>query len=784
MNSRRSCFAKHLAVTALIFAFCFNTRSSAQKAPALGQPNPQAPVLNMPVPLGAQRGTALELTLTGSNLADPTAVWTSFPAHVTLPTDNQNGKDNAKLHIHMEVPKDAPLGFQSIRLATTRGMSNLRLFCIDDLAQIMAVDSRRSKSTPQAVPIPCVVVGKAEAEASDYYKVGVKAGQRVSFEVLGRRLGSAFDPQITLYDPRTGRELPGGHSNDAPGLQTDPRLTYTFKEAEDYLLEIRDVMYRGGADFWYRLRIGDFPCATTPLPMAARRGSQVTVHFAGTNVEGVAPVEVAVPADPTRNTIWIAPKAANGLYGWPVALALSDHEELLEHEPNHDQARANRIPVPSGVTGRFLTTGAVHHYVFAAKKGQRLLIEGHTQEHGSPTEVYMVLKDAKGAQVGVTNPATAPRIDFTAPADGDYTLAVEHLLYWSGPAETYRVTVTPYEPGFDLSLGLDRFDVHPGSFVPITIVATRRDYTGPIDVSVTGHPYITGQTTIGAPGAPAPAPNQPAGTLYVTARPDTPPGPYNLLVQGTATINGKAVVQYAHVRAAVSQSLAGLPYPPGNLHSHVALAVTEKPPFTLTARIDQAEGLRGNPVPLTITATRAAGFTDEIALSPVGLPANAASALKNIAKGQNEVKVQLNPAANAALGRFPISVTGKAKYQNKDFSVTAAPVALVLALPFDLRIEPTPIKIAPGSKAKVRVAATRKAGYQGPIAVELRNLPANVTAAKATIPMGQDAAEIELTVAADAAAGDKADVNALGTATAAANQQNASSNFTLSVLKK
>src|SRR5262249_22494877 len=149
---------------------------------------------------------------------------------------------------------------------------------------------------------------------------------------------------------------------------------------------------------------------------------------------------------------------------------------------------------------------------------------------------------------------------------------------------------------------------------------------------------------------------------------------------------------------------------------------------------------------------------------------NVASALKNIAKGQNEVKVQLNLAANAVLGQFPISVTGKAKYQNKDFSVTAAPVALVLALPFDLRIEPTPIKIAPGSKAKVRIAATRKAGYQGPIAVELRNLPANVTAAKATIPMGQDAAEIELTAAADAAAGDKADINALGTATAAANQ--------------
>src|SRR5262249_54864153 len=155
--------------------------------------------------------------------------------------DANNGKDNSKLRVRLEVPADAPLGFHSLRLATARGISNLRLFCIDELLQVMETDNNRSKSTAQAVPVPCVVVGKADAEVNDYFKISVKAGQRVSFEVLGRRLGSLFDPQLTLFDARTGHELPGGHSNDAPGLQTDPRLTYTFKEAGDYVVEIRDV---------------------------------------------------------------------------------------------------------------------------------------------------------------------------------------------------------------------------------------------------------------------------------------------------------------------------------------------------------------------------------------------------------------------------------------------------------------------------------------------------------------------------------------------------------------
>jgi hypothetical protein len=83
-------------------------------------------------------------------------------------------------------------------------------------------------------------------------------------------------------------------------------------------------------------------------------------------------------------------------------------------------------------------------------------------------------------------------------------------------------------------------------------------------------------------------------------------------------------------------------------------------------------------VPLTITATRAAGFTEEIALSAVNLPANVTAALKNISKGEKEAKAQLTPAAKAAVGEFVISVTGKAKFHNKEYTVTAQPFTLTI----------------------------------------------------------------------------------------------------------
>jgi hypothetical protein len=648
--------------------------------------NPQAPVLRPAVPLGMPRGTTLELTLTGTNLAGPTGLVTTFPAKVTFPTTANNGKDNAKLVVRLEVPKDAPLGFHTLHLATTRGMSNARLFCIDDLPQVLETSTNHSPAQAQPVPVPSVVVGKADAEQTDYFKITAQAGQRLSFEVLGRRLGSAFDPQLNLYDAHSGHELPAGHSNDAPGLQTDPRLTYTFKQAGEYVVAVRDVSYRGGDDFHYRLRIGDFPCATTPLPLAAKRGTKVLVHFAGPNVEKVAPVEVSVPNDPTLQALQVAPRGPSGLYGWPVSLAVSDLPELLEKTPNNEPAKANRIPVPGAITGRFEHKGEHDYYVFALKKGTRYAIEAHTQELGSPTEVYMVLRDAKGAQLQASNPAAAPRLEFTPPADGDYHLMVEHLHYWGGPDETYRLTVTPVEPGFALTAVVERFNAPPGGTVSIPLQATRKGYTGPIEVSVVGAKGLSGKVTIpagqsaaparpkGQPGAPLP----PAATLPLAVGADLPVGPLTFRLKGTAKINGREVTEFVSVRPALSQGLANLPVPPPALATQLAFAVTDRTPFFLTVKFDAFATAPGKAAPLTVMVTRAPGFTGEVALTATGLPPNVAAALKPIPANKDEVKAQLDLKPNAPAGLFPITIQGKAKHQNAEFTASAPPAILLI----------------------------------------------------------------------------------------------------------
>lgn len=774
MKIHRTAIAAGMFLAAIVGSCLDANPARAQKGVPPGPGS--GPTIQPLVPAGIQRGQAVELTITGTQLANPTGASLGIPAKITIPTDGNNGKDAGKFKLRIEAPADTPLGWYPFRVATKKGISNMRVLCVDDVPQIAADGKNRSRTAAQEIPVPGAVTGAVLAEQGDYYKFTAKAGQHVSFDCQARRIGSAIDAFMYLYDAKSMREL--AYDNDSPGCQSDPRISYTFKEAGEYIVEVKDVLNRGGPDYFYRLRVGDFPLATTPIPMAAKRGTKARITFAGPAVADALAAEIDVPADPARNVLWIAPKGKNGLSGWPVPLTLSNHEEGVEVEPNDNPKQASRIAVPGGITGRFLKGGDTDFYVFAAKKGQKIAIEARTLEDYSPSLVYMVLRNAKGADLAKSNPALPhpadQRLDFTAD-DGDYFLEVQHLSFAGGPSETYRITIRPSVASFDLVLPGDRFDVGPGESVAIPVQVVRKGYTGPIELAIAGAaPGITGKGALKA--------NQNAALLLVSASPDVPMGAYQFHVVGLATIDGQKVTHVGSAKAAVVQALAGLPYPPMHLPTFVGLAVREKAPFRLAVKLDPPQGVPGGTAKVTITAMRDTGFDDEITLSPpAGLPPTvpAPKGIPPIGKGKSETSFALDLNAKTPLGEYFLMVTAK----SKEHIAAAPPILLELGLPFDLQVEPASVKLDAGGKAKIKVSAMRKGGYKGPIALDVRNLPAGVSAAKAVIAADKNDADIELTADAKAAPV-TASATIGGTATALNNLQNASPAFTVSVQKK
>src|SRR4051812_27023296 len=126
---------RHLAaalLTASLFALCMTgaTVTAQPKKGAPIAPSPQAPTVTSVGPNGATRGTSVDLRITGTNLDNPVAVWTSFPAKAAIATDK--GKEAAtRVSVKLDVPADAPVGQHTLRVATKNGVSNAVSFCVD-----------------------------------------------------------------------------------------------------------------------------------------------------------------------------------------------------------------------------------------------------------------------------------------------------------------------------------------------------------------------------------------------------------------------------------------------------------------------------------------------------------------------------------------------------------------------------------------------------------------------------------------------------------------------------
>jgi len=629
---------------------------------------PQAPTINTPASLGAKVGEEVEIALTGTNLTDPTAVLLSCPAKVTIPTDNKNGTEAGKLRVKVAVDPKCPIGLYTVRVATKHGISNARPFVVDSFAIVASAAANRTKDTAQAATVPCVATGSIAAETSEFFKVKVNANQKLTFEVLARRIGSPLDPIVVLHDAKTKRELVDLYADDTPGLQGDCRLTHTFKETGEILVEVRDTTHRGGGDFAYRLRIGEFPGATTAFPLAAERGKATSIGFAGP--ETIAPVKVTAPKDAGLAAFYVAPGA-----GWPLPVLLTDFPQITEQEPNDEPAKANKLPVPGGVSAKFDKAKDVDHFAITGKKGQKLVISTMTFEVNSPAEVLVRVLDAKGAQVAANNP-TAPvnRFEFTPAADGDYVIACEHQNFLYGPNEVYYLSVVPTGPDFNVALTFDRGEAPAGSGTGVLATVTRLNgFTGPVELSIDGEPALSGKITL------------PAGQTFafvpLLVKEGTKVGAYSFRVKATATTDGTTVTRYGTLIDAVKAGFGGMTNPPPELLNQCAVAVIEKPPFELKFTADPAKIEKGKPGKILVEATRDKTADGDIVLVPLFNPPTVVPAVKPITKGTTKGEITLTVQPATPIGHHPLAFKATTKIGGKDYVITPPPVMIDVVEP-------------------------------------------------------------------------------------------------------
>jgi hypothetical protein len=164
--------------------------------------------------------------------------------------------------------------------------------------------------------------------------------------------------------------------------------------------------------------------------------------------------------------------------------------------------------IPVGVTARFATPDAEHHYRLTGKKGDRLAIRVLAQRIGSPLDPAVAVLDANGqekAQADDSPGSTDPDLIFEFPEDGPYTLVVTDATTKGGQADAiYHLAIAPDQPGFALR-ATEQLNLPIGGKVSIDVQAERRGkFDAPIRVTLEGLPEgVSAPAEIVIPGGQA-----------------------------------------------------------------------------------------------------------------------------------------------------------------------------------------------------------------------------------------------------------------------------------------
>ncbi len=630
----------------------------------------QNPEIQPIFPAGISLGRPTEIVIRGTNLQEANGILATFPAKFTLKSEKKT--EATELKVLIEPAPNLTPGFQTIRVNTSRGISNPRIIALDSLPEVNDSGNNTSRAMAMEIKAPSVINGKMDAEIAKWYKLDVKKGQSISLEILGHRLGSSLDPQIVIYDGK-GREVQGGYSNDSPGLLTDARVRYVFRDSGVHFVSVRDVSWRGGPDFIFRLRVGNFPMATTPFPLAIQAGKEGSISFVGPSTDGTTPVQVNATKAFPGSVLAITPRfSLGGDLGMPVELTVSNLREYVESVDNNSPANAIALTLPCGVNGKFAKRGERDYYKFSSKKGQKWIFDGTTAGRFSPTEIYLEILDPKGGKIIKGNPASPPILDFTTPSDGDFILSVEHLHLWGGPTESYRVAISQPEPEIVLSLQGDRFSVNQSGDLSIPIMVQKKNFDGPFKVVTKSPAGFEGSLSV-EKGKPA-KPTDPVGNLVLKAPANQPVGPAEILFAVEGTTKNRFEVEKP-----VSLALGSLPVMPSHFYAKAALSVLEKPPFTVQSTLMDKATKIGQKVNIKVTVARDKGFEGPISISLDGLPKEVTATTSSIPAGSTESSLTITIGGKAEAGKASLKVVGKSTKGAREFIVSSGPMDLQIA---------------------------------------------------------------------------------------------------------
>ncbi|MBM4004800.1 MAG: hypothetical protein FJ295_16190 [Planctomycetes bacterium] len=657
-----------------VFTFTVAVDLSAQV------PTPQ---LTSVFPPGASQGAALDLAVAGADLDESDRLIFSHSgilatAKFVEPTEFSKARTPVAGSYRVTVARDVPPGNYEVRAISRFGISNPRMFVVSAVEELQKTADNNQPEKAMEIPIGPVVNGRATANARDFYKVNLQAGQRVLIECQAQQIDSRMDATLVLYGPDRKEIVRNRDFRNA-----DPLIDFTPPVAGSYTIAVYDFVYAGGPDHFYRLSVHTRPYVDFVFPPSGRPGTTSMVTVYGRNLPFGQPDEqlkvagaslqkltmpVAFPADASSELLAvdgsIAPRASlldatefRVAGTIPQLIHLAQEQVISESEPNNGGSAVQSISIPCELVGQFYPAADVDVFQFDAKKDQVFAMEVLAHRLGLNCDpllqVQRVIRNEKGEET-LSEIATAddpgdrnnrigsdfdtstddPTVRFTAPEDGVYRLVIRDQF---GGARNdsryiYRVVIRALTPDFRLvavpqpllsppnpqvsPLGASVVRRGGTSVIPV-LIDRRDDFRGEVQLSVEGLPHgVSAPSVIAAADA-----TSVQLVLVATENAESWVGP--VWIVGRSKVGEREVLRQARVGACVwgtGNRQAQLPEFRATRQLILAVCGKDLDPALVQSEDKVWETSLGGTLTIPINLTRRGEYKEAVKLVASGLP--------------------------------------------------------------------------------------------------------------------------------------------------------------------
>ncbi len=477
-------------------------------------------------PLGGQAGTSFTATIRGQSMDGAYALWFEsggIEATVEqldvepLPPDAGKSKKKKKptqlLRVRFQIAADAKPGQHRFRVVTSHGLSNaLQLHLHAEPSVTEQNEPHELPTEPQALSSrPLAVHGRiAEVGEVDYYSIDVPQGEALRFEALS---SGPLDPSIAIYEltgswfspDRATRLAFHDEPVSYPGLTTEAALDYRFEKAGNFLVRVSGFWGYGGADHSYVLRV--MPAPEDAEQTASRQEPDSTEWLERTwtrkldtdRMKALWSRSVQEPAtdtqDETKQKDAVTNDAAAAIPPVPIVDADAEPTQLPIEPP--------LIPLPALVVGTIERPGDIDRVRFAAKEGDKLILEIELPAKTKPLmNPYLRVTDAAGVEAftnvysnvnanGNISKQNQAKTAFAFARDGEFTLEIRDITASYGDSEMrYRVLVRPQVPHMgEVHIAQDRLNLVAGRAKKLSVITDQEEgFDGFVVLSIEGLP--------------------------------------------------------------------------------------------------------------------------------------------------------------------------------------------------------------------------------------------------------------------------------------------------------